>query len=217
MTDIDDHGLVNGLRANDPISQKMLVDRYAGRLLSIVISLGLSYEDGREVVNDSLYKVVKNINKFDLTRGSKFTSWIVRIAINTARDKYKQLKDPLISQSTEQRAERGIQDVEMLWQEQHQADSELGQLSQQILSQALDSLSENDQDILRYCACGFQQKEIATLMSKTPGAIKIGHHRAKERLKQRYLSILESLDDKHTATVINDFLGIEAVNEETQN
>lgn len=114
MADKDDHDLVNGLKANEPIYQKLLVDRYARRLLSIVVSLGLSREDGREVVSDSLYKVVKNINQFDLTRGSKFTAWIVRIAINTARDKYKQLKNPPISQSTDERAERELQDTEAL-------------------------------------------------------------------------------------------------------
>jgi len=205
MADKDDHDLVNGLKANEPIYQKLLVDRYAKRLLAIVVSLGLSREDGREVVSDSLYKAVKNINQFDLTRGSKFTAWIVRIAINTARDKYKQLKDPPISQSTDERAERGLQD------------SEAGQLSQKIMHQALECLSDTDQDILRCWACGFQHKEIAALLSKTPGAVKVAHHRAKERLKQKYISILESFEDKQTATAVKDFLGIEAVNEKTAN
>ena len=118
MSDKDDHDLVNGLKANDPIYQKRLVDRYAKRLLSIVISLGLSREDGLEVVNDTFDKTIKTINRFDLTRCTKFTAWIVRIAINTARDKYRQLKDSLISQSTDEREERGIQDTEALWQEQ---------------------------------------------------------------------------------------------------
>lgn len=217
MADKDDHDLVNGLKANEPIYQKLLVDRYAGRLLAIVVSLGLSREDGREVVNDSLYKAVKNINQFDLTRGSKFTAWIVRIAINTARDKYKQLKDPPISQSTDERAERGLQDSEALWQEQQATGSELGQLAKKIMGQALESLNDTDQDILRCWACGFQHKEIAALMNKTPGAVKVAHHRAKERLKQKYISILESFENKRTATAIKDFLSIEAVNEKTAN
>jgi RNA polymerase sigma factor (sigma-70 family) len=217
MADKDEHDLVNGLKANDPIYQKQLVDRYAERLLHIVMSLGLSSEDSLEVVNDSLYKVVKKINQFDLTRGSKFSAWIVRIAINTARDRYKQIKDPPVSQSTDERAERGIQDVEALWQDQDQTGSELGLLARQILRQALDSLSENDQDILRCFACGMQHKEIAALMNKTPGAVKTGHFRAKERLKQKYINILEFFEDKSTAKAIKNFLDIEAVNEKAQN
>jgi len=217
MDDKDDHDLVNGLKANNPIYQKILLDRYAKRLLSIVMSLGFSREDSLEVANDSLYKVIKYINKFDLTRSSKFTAWIVRITINTARDKYKQLKDPPVSQSTDERAERGIQDTEILWHEQQPTDSELGQLSQKIMDQALKNLSETDQDILRCCACGFQHKEISALLNKTPGAVKVAHLRAKERLKHKYISILEASQDRRTATALKDFLGIEAVNEETTN
>ena len=217
MADKDDHEFVNGLKTNDPIYPKLLVDKYAGRLLYIVMSLGLSREDSQEVVNDSLYKVVKSINQFDLTRIRKFTAWIVRIAINTARDKYKQLKGSPISQSTDGRAERGIQDTKALWQEQQQTGSEMGQLSQKLLSQALESLIEIDQDILRWWACGFKHKEIAALLNKNPGAVKVAHLRAKERLKQKYISILESFEDKHTATAIKNFLGIEAINEETAN
>ncbi len=62
-----DSDLVLGIRANDPICLKLLVDRYSGKLLSLTKSYGLSHQDSLEVVNDSLYKVVKNIGKFDLT------------------------------------------------------------------------------------------------------------------------------------------------------
>jgi len=217
MANKDDRDLVHGLKANDPIYQKLLVDRYAKRLLSIVMSLGLSRDDSKEVVNDSLYKVVKYINKFDLTRSSKFTAWIVRITINTARDKYKQIKDPSVTQRTDERAERGIQDIEPLWPEQQPTGTELGQLSQKIMSYALEKLSETDQDILRCWACGLQHKEIAALLNKTPGAVKVAHLRAKERLKQKYVSTLEPLLDRRTGTALKDFLGIEAVNEEAEN
>lgn len=217
MSNKEDHDLVNGLKANDPVYQKRLVDKYAEWLLTIAKRHGLSHEDGIEVVNDTFYKTIKKINTFDLSRNSKFSAWIARIAINTARDKYKQIKDPHVLQSTDERTERGAQDSEALWQEQHQTDSKIGYLSQKIMSQALESLSETDQDILRCCACGFQHKEIATLLNKTPGAVKVAHLRAKERLKQKYIRIVGSFEDKPTANELKDFLGIEAVNEKAAN
>jgi len=217
MADKDDNDLINGLKANKPVYQKLLVDKYAGRLLSVVRRMGLCREDGVEVVNDTFYKIIKKIDDFDLSKSNRFSAWIVRIAINTAKDKYKQIKDPPVSQSTDERAEKGIQDAEALWQEHHQPDSKIGQLSQQIMSQALESLSETDQDILRCWACGFQHKEIAALLNKTPGAVKVAHFRAKERLKQKYIDILGTFKDKPTATAVKDFLGIEAVNEKTAN
>jgi len=217
MANEEDHDHVNGLKANDPVYQKLLVDKYAGRLLSLVKRMGLCHEDGVEVVNDTFYKTIKEIDTFDLSKGSRFSTWIVRIAINTAKDKYKKIKDPLVSQSIDERTERGLQDAEALWQKQHQTDSKISQLSQKIVSQALKSLSETDQDILRCCVCGFQHKEIAALLNKTPGAIKVAHLRAKERLKQKYIETLESFEDKPAATAVKDFLGIEAVNEKAAN
>lgn len=217
MANKDDHDLVNGLKANDPVYQKLLIDKYAAWLLSVVKRMGLCHEDGVEVVNDTFYKTIKEIGTFDLSKGSRFSTWIVRIAINTAKDKYKKIKDPPVFQSTDERTERGLQDAEALWQKQHQTDSKIGQLSQIIVSQALKSLSETDQDILRCWACGFQHKEIAALLNKTPGAIKVAHLRAKERLKQKYIGIIGSFEDKLAATAVKDFLGIEAVNEKTAN
>ncbi len=216
MANREDLNLVNGLRANDPVYQRLLVVKYAGRLLTIVKREGLSHEDGVEVVNDTFNKTIKKINTYDLSRNSKFSAWITRIAINTARDKYKQI-DPHVSQSTDERTERGAQDSESLWQEQHQKDSKIGQLSQKIMSQARAGLSETDQDILRCCVSGFQHKEIAALLNKTPGAVKVAHLRAKEQLKQKYIDILESFEDKPTATAVKDFLGIETVNEKAAN
>jgi DNA-binding NarL/FixJ family response regulator len=85
------------------------------------------------------------------------------------------------------------------------------------MSQALERLSETDQDILRCCACGLQHKEIAALLNKTPGAVKVAHLRAKKRLKQKYIGILESFENESTAMAVKDFLGIEAVNEKAAN
>ncbi|MBU4000576.1 sigma-70 family RNA polymerase sigma factor [Patescibacteria group bacterium] len=217
MVDKNDHDLVNGLKANDTGYQKLLVDKYAGYLLPIVMRLGLCREDGLEVINDTFYKVVQNINQFDLTRGTKFSAWIAKIAIYTARDKYKQQKDPPISQSIDERAERGIQDTEKVWQEKQPAGTKIGQLSQKIMRQAMENLSNTDKDILRLRVCGFEHKEIAVLLDKTPDAVKVAYLRAKERLKQKYISILETFEDKHTATEIKAFLHIEDDNEKAAN
>jgi RNA polymerase sigma factor (sigma-70 family) len=217
MADKDDIDLVNGLKANDPVYQELLLNRFAGRLLSIVKKRGLCQEDGVEVVNDTFYKIVRTINTFDSSRHRKFSAWVIQIAINTAKDKYKQIKDPLISQSIDERAEKGLQASEALWQEQYSKDSKIGQLSKKILCQALENLSEQDQDILRYRACDMQYKEIAALVNKTPNAAKVAHLRAKKKLKQKYIDILETLQDESIVMAVKNFLCIEAVNEKTAN
>ena len=213
MVNINDPDLVSGIKANDPTYLKALVDLYAERLLAFVMKIGLSRQDSKEVVNDSLYKIIVNINRFNTDRGSKFSSWVTRITINTAKDKLKQMKDPPISQSIDERETRGIQDTEALWRGSSQQDSEIGQLCQNIMTQALESLSETDQTILRCRACEIPHKEIAKLLKKTTGAVKTGHNRALERLKNQYISMLESFEDQKTSLAVRTFLGIEAVNE----
>jgi len=216
MAGKDDNDLVKGLQANDPSYPKILVDRYSGRLLRIAISLGLSREDGCEVVNDSLYKAIKNIHNFDTSRGNRFRSWLVRITINTAKDKHKNIKHLNIFQSIEERAERGNHDVDMMLERQNSEDSEMGGLSQKILFQALTTLSEADQDILRLCVCGFQLREIAKIMGKTPGSVKTAHHRAKKRLQHKYIELLEAQTDRSKIVALKEFIGIEADNEKRQ-
>jgi RNA polymerase sigma factor (sigma-70 family) len=217
MANISDLDLVNGIKENDTACLKALVDIYAGRLFSIARSFGLSHQDSEEIVDDSLCKIVNKINQFDVNKGSKLSSWIVRITINTAIDKLRKLKDPHISQSLDDREARGIQDTEALWQEPPHPVSKIGQISQKILSQALDNLSETDQTILRCRAGNIPHKNIAKLLNKSTGAVKTGHSRALIRLKNEYFSMLETFEDQKLSMDVKTFLDIEAVNERTSN
>ena len=85
------------------------------------------------------------------------------------------------------------------------------------MKQALEDLSDTDQEILRGRACGYEHKEIGLWVNKTPNAVKVAYLRAKERLKQKYIGILEELEDKKAATAVKAFLDIEELNEETAN
>ena len=211
---IKDSDLVLGIRANDPACLKLLVDKYSNKLLSLAIAQGLSRQDGLEAVNDSIYKIVKNISRFDLNRGSSFTAWVMRIAINTAKDKIKKIKNYSISQSLDEQTAKGIQDSETLWQEPTCSEHKIPET---ILCQALECLSESDQEIIRCCACDIPQKEIAKSLNKTVGAVKVAHHRAKEKLRDKFIIILDSYEDQRASMEIKKRFGIEASNEKSSN
>ncbi len=217
MADINDRDIVNGLKASKPEYQKLLVDNYAGLLLSIVMQRGLSREDGMEVVNDTFYKATKNIERFDIDRDTKLLAWLKRIAINTATDKYRQTEKSPISESIEDRIERGIQDFEGLWQDSDNPDSETSLLSKKILGEALKSLSDTDQKILMGRACGQQYKEISIALSKNENAVKVAHHRALNRLKEKYINLLESHVDKDEVAALKAYLYKGDANEKTAN
>ena len=42
--------------------------------------------DAEDAVAETLYKVIKNIHKFDPGRGAKFSTWVFQITVNTTRD-----------------------------------------------------------------------------------------------------------------------------------
>ncbi len=217
MADKNDRDLVNGLKANNPKYQKLFVDNYAGLLLSIVMQRGLSREDGMEVVNDTFYKATKNIGMFDIDRDTKLLAWLKRIATNTATDKYRQTEKSPISESIEDRVERGIQDRESLWQDSDTPESETGILSKKLLREGLKSLSDIDKKTLMGRACGQQYKEISIALNKNENAVKVAHHRALKKLKEKYINLLESHEDKDEVAALKAYLYSGDINEKAAN
>lgn len=207
----EDRDLVNGLRANDIRYQHLLVNRYAVRLLPFIMHLyELSYHDAWDVVNLTFEKVIRKIDTFDLGRGVKFTTWITKIAKNTALDKLKQLKkNP--EESIQVLEEKGIQFKDPYWDDPETIGTGEGLLSEKLMKKALSCLSETDQTILRGRAHNFEHKEIGSWINKNENAAKVAHHRALKKLKQKYIELIEALEEG-TKTRLHAFLGIEDAN-----
>lgn len=65
----------------------MLVDRYAGRAYQIAYGVLGNREDAEEVAQDVFVRVHRALQRF---RGdSEFSTWMYRIAVNLARNKYR--------------------------------------------------------------------------------------------------------------------------------
>lgn len=217
MASKEDCDIVNGLKANDPICQRKLIDNYAGRLLAIVMKEGLSRQDAIEVVNDTFLKIIQKINLFNLSKNCKLSSWIIKIAINSARDKLRQNNRLLDFHSLDDLCDKGFQGTKTLWNDESQAESNTCQLSKKILIEALENLNESDQDILRLFSAGYHYNEIAPLLNKSAGAVKVAHFRAKARLRQNYIKILEASEDKTAISAVKAHLSIEHANEKAKN
>jgi RNA polymerase sigma-70 factor, ECF subfamily len=215
----DDHHLVTGLQAGDRLCQRLLVDRFRNGLHKFIMSHGLSRDDAFDVLNVTFEKAIKHIHSFDLSRGTKFSAWLATIAYRTAQDKLKQLNSRPAVESTEEREAKGLQDTGSLWQEEQTPPSELGLLSNRLLKKALESLSGTDRQILiDRVVNGYEHKQIGAWLDKSEGAVKVAYHRALKKLRQRYLDLLEELEDQDLSKKTRAFLGIEdAKNEKTAN
>lgn len=219
MTNKDDHHLVTGLQANDPLCQRLLVDRFSNGLLRFIMKYGLSREDAFDTLNVTFEKVIKNIDSFDLSKGSKFSSWIATIAYRVTIDKLRRFKNQPVIHSTEEREAKGRQDTRLLWKEPKIHPSKLGLLSNKLLMKAFKSLSLTEQEILfDRIVNEYEHKQIAAWLDKTEGSVKVAYHRALKKLRQRYLDLLEGLEDKDLSKRTRAFLGIEdTINEKTAN
>ena len=82
-----DHEFIERFKRGDQTAFDALVDRYAGRAFQIAYGVLGSREDAEEVAQDVFVRVHRALGKF---RGdAEFTTWMYRIALNLARNKYR--------------------------------------------------------------------------------------------------------------------------------
>lgn len=72
----------------------VLLERYQEAFLRKARGIIRNEEDAEEIVQDTFTKIYKNVDKFEVREGAKFTSWAYRILINTAFTRYqKRIKE----------------------------------------------------------------------------------------------------------------------------
>jgi RNA polymerase sigma-70 factor (ECF subfamily) len=76
----DDLPLVEASMSGDIAAFEEIVRRYDHKLLRIVQQVTDNLEDAQEIVQETFLKVFQRINQFQ--RNSKFSTWLIRIALN---------------------------------------------------------------------------------------------------------------------------------------
>lgn len=83
----EDHELIRRFKDGDDSAFDRLVEKYTGRAYQIAYGVLGSKEDAEEVAQDVFTRIYRALPKF---RGdSQFTTWMYRIAMNLARNKYR--------------------------------------------------------------------------------------------------------------------------------
>ena len=81
LTKPSDQSLAISLQAGDITALTTIIERYQSPLLRYVNYLGAGHQD-QDIVQETFIRVYRNINSYD--SGRSFSSWIYRIAHNTA-------------------------------------------------------------------------------------------------------------------------------------
>lgn len=83
----DDRTLVERFKQGDEAAFAILVQKYSGRAYQIAYGVLGSREDAEEVAQDVFVRIHRALAKF---RGeAEFTTWMYRIAMNLAKNKYR--------------------------------------------------------------------------------------------------------------------------------
>jgi len=157
--------LVRRCQKGDIKAFKELYDQHSEMLFSIAMRLLGSKEDSEDTLQNTFIKVYKNINQFRFD--SKFSSYLVRILINTCYDTLEKRKhNPDFSDT-----------FDLI--EDSQSDSHLA------LEEAIKNLPLKMREcFILFAVEGFKQFEISEILDISIGTVKAHISQAKAKLRQ---------------------------------
>ena len=180
-----DFELVHAARAGDVSAFDELVRRHTQRMFRVALHITNCVEDAEEVVQDSFVKAFKNLDRFE--ERAQFSTWLTRIAVNTALMKVRaRSKHKTVSLThDEPEGTDAAREYILDWHpnpEQLYSQLEL----KEILIKALDSLPDHYRTIfLLRDIEGFSIEETAELLDLNAAAVKARLMRARLALRER--------------------------------
>ena len=179
-----DHELVQAILAGDGAAYRGLVERYQGRIFSVVNGMVRNPEDARDLTQDAFVKAYQNLGRFHLR--SSFYTWLCRIAMNVAIDHLRRQKVRQAEQFEDGIAtldQGGVLSMGHL-RENPGRNLERKRLQERIQA-AMEELPEEQQQvvILREID-GLAYKEIAEVMGIPEGTVMSRLYYARKKLQQ---------------------------------
>lgn len=184
----DDGQLVQRLKAGDEAAVEALVAQYEAKVFGLALRLTRNREDAEEVLQDVFWRILQNIDSF---RGeSKLSSWIYRIATNTAlmklRERPKFQRIPLEEELGPVMTEDGmIAEPVVDWTQLPSDELERKELAQR-LEEAIDQLPPDHRAalVLRDIE-GLSTEEACEVLNLSVPALKSRLHRARLFLRKQ--------------------------------
>ncbi|MCB9765304.1 MAG: sigma-70 family RNA polymerase sigma factor [Alphaproteobacteria bacterium] len=166
-----DREAVEAVLAGDPTAYRALVERYQGRVYTMVCGMVRDREEARDLTQEAFIKAYHNLNRFRLE--ASFYTWLYRIAMNVAIDHVRKHKKHQATEFDESIATRDADGG--IDPNHHVGDPgrELArkQLQQRILD-ALDTLSPDHRQIIVLREVeGLSYKEISDALEVPEGTV----------------------------------------------
>ncbi len=81
--------LLNAIRGGEREAKRRLYERFAGRTMAIALRYVANQEDARDVVQDSLVKILTSLDHFNYRGEGSLKAWVTSIVVHQAVDYVK--------------------------------------------------------------------------------------------------------------------------------
>lgn len=179
MTNDTDIPTIDRILAGEQHLYANLVDRYKRYTFTIALKILQNRAEAEEAAQDAFIKAYHHLAGFN--RESKFSTWLYRIAFNTAisykrkhKHKFQDIQNTIIEY--QQEAEGLLEKTDKL----------------QYLNQAMARLTETDRTALTlFYMQEFSLEEISEILNVQANTIKVRIHRARLRVAEELKNILQ--------------------------
>lgn len=175
----NENSLIDRIIAGEQQLYAELINRYKGYAFTIALKILQNRPEAEEAAQDAFIKALHNLAKFN--REAKFSTWLYRIAFNTAIS-YKR-KSKAIFQS--------IDNVQIGLEHEGQGNTELDD-RKKFIELAMRKLTEADRLAVNlFYLQEFSLEEIAEITGMQANTVKVRVHRARQRLADELKNILQ--------------------------
>lgn len=175
----DENLLIDKIIAGDQQLYAELINRYKGYAFTIALKILQNRPEAEEAAQDAFIKAFQNLSKFN--REAKFSTWLYRIAFNTAIS-YKR-KSKAIFQS--------IDNLQLEQRHEGEGNVEFND-KKRFIELAMRKLNEADRLAVNlFYLQEFSLEEIAEITGMQANTVKVRVHRARQRLAEELKNILQ--------------------------
>ncbi len=180
-----DERIVAAVVAGDTEAFRELVQRHQQMLVGVLTRILADPDEALEAAQDTFVKAYTNLAGY--RREAKFSTWLLQIGVNLARDRHRrrQLLDRkgIISLEDLNRRQTGDREPE---DGRNPLRETARRQEWEILQAALADLPQEFREVftLKHIE-GLDYEEIARMTGDTPGSLKVRAHRARRRLQEK--------------------------------
>ncbi|QIB69466.1 sigma-70 family RNA polymerase sigma factor [Aminipila butyrica] len=187
MISEEEQNLIKKAKEGDEGSFEALILSCKGKAYNLALRYVKDEQDALDVLQESFIKIFRHLDKFK--EDSKFETWVYRIVVNTCYDslrknKGRQQERPLAIREEEEGGELELPDNQPLPE-----DVLLNREHSSYLLQCLERIPEEHKRIVVLRdVTGLSYEEIADTLECSIGTVKSRLSRARQRLKEVYIS-----------------------------